>query len=122
MPASRSAIKPERLRPGDTVAAVTLSWGGPGACPERYAAGKRQFEEEFGCRVIETRHALRDAAWIAANPKARADDLNGGVRRQIDSRSSRRSVATIRFESFRFSTSACSELTRRYSWVIRTRR
>ena len=71
----RSAIKPERLRPGDTVAAVTLSWGGPGACPHRYAAGKRQFEEEFACRVIETRHALRDAAWIAANPKARADDL-----------------------------------------------
>ena len=75
MPALRSAIKPERLRPGDKVAAVTLSWGGPGTCPHRYAAGKRQFEEEFGCRVIETRHALRDAAWIAANPKARADDL-----------------------------------------------
>jgi muramoyltetrapeptide carboxypeptidase LdcA involved in peptidoglycan recycling len=75
MPALRSAIKPERLRPGDVVAAVTLSWGGPGTYPHRYAAGKRQFEDEFGCRVVETRHALRDAAWIAANPKARADDL-----------------------------------------------
>ena len=74
-PALRSAIRPERLRPGDIVAAVTLSWGGPGTFPHRYAAGKRQFEEEFGCRVVETRHALRDAAWIAANPKARADDL-----------------------------------------------
>ena len=71
----RSLIKPERLRPGDVVAAVTLSWGGPGTRPHRYAAGKRQFEDEFGCRVVETRHALRDAAWIAANPKARADDL-----------------------------------------------
>jgi muramoyltetrapeptide carboxypeptidase LdcA involved in peptidoglycan recycling len=75
MPGLRFALKPERLRPGDMVAAVTLSWGGPGACPHRYAAGKRQFEEEFGCRVIETRHALRDPAWIAANPRARADDL-----------------------------------------------
>jgi muramoyltetrapeptide carboxypeptidase LdcA involved in peptidoglycan recycling len=75
MLALRPAVKPERLRPGDSVAAVTLSWGGPGTFPHRYAAGKRQFEKEFGCRVIETRHALRDAAWIAANPKARADDL-----------------------------------------------
>jgi muramoyltetrapeptide carboxypeptidase LdcA involved in peptidoglycan recycling len=71
----RSTIKPERLRPGDTVAAVTLSWGGPGTFPHRYAAGKRQFEEAFGCRITETKHALRDAAWIAANPQARADDL-----------------------------------------------
>src|SRR5688572_22582044 len=75
MSALQTSLKPARLRPGDTVAAVTLSWGGPGTYPHRYAAGKRQFEEEFGCRVIETRHALRDAAWIAANPKARADDL-----------------------------------------------
>ena len=75
MRALRSTIKPERLRPGDTVAAVSLSWGGPGDCPHRYEAGKRQFEQEFGCRVIETQHARRDAAWIAANPKARADDL-----------------------------------------------
>jgi muramoyltetrapeptide carboxypeptidase LdcA involved in peptidoglycan recycling len=75
MPTLRSAVTPARLRPGDTVAAVTLSWGGPGTFPERYAAGKRQFEQEFGCRVVETRHALRDPAWIAANPKARADDL-----------------------------------------------
>lgn len=70
-----SVVKPSRLRPGDTVAAVTLSWGGPGAYPHRYEAGKRQFEQTFGCRVVETRYALRDAAWIAANPKARADDL-----------------------------------------------
>ena len=75
MRALRSAIKPERLRPGDTVAAVSLSWGGPGDCSHRYEAGKRQFEQEFGCRVVETRHARRDAAWIAANPRARADDL-----------------------------------------------
>jgi muramoyltetrapeptide carboxypeptidase LdcA involved in peptidoglycan recycling len=75
MSALSSALKPARLRPGDTVAAVTLAWGGPGTFPGRYAAGKRQFEQEFRCRVIETRHTLRDAAWIAANPKARAEDL-----------------------------------------------
>ena len=49
MPGFRPAIKPPRLRRGDTVAAVTLSRGGPATVPHRYAAGKRQFEEEFGC-------------------------------------------------------------------------
>jgi muramoyltetrapeptide carboxypeptidase LdcA involved in peptidoglycan recycling len=68
-------VKPGRLRRGDTVAAISLSWGGPGTFPHRYLAGKQQFEESFGCRVVEARHALRDDAWLAANPQARADDL-----------------------------------------------
>ena len=68
-------IKPKRLRRGGCVAAVSLSWGGPGAFPHRYAAGKRQFEEEFGVAVTETAHALRDPDWLARNPRARADDL-----------------------------------------------
>jgi muramoyltetrapeptide carboxypeptidase LdcA involved in peptidoglycan recycling len=68
-------IKPRKLAPGDTVAAVSLSWGGPGAIPARYEIGKRQFSAEFGVAVVETRHALRDPAWLADNPEARANDL-----------------------------------------------
>lgn len=68
-------FKPPKLRPGDTVAAVSLSWGGPGAIPHRYEAGKRQFEETFGVRVVESEHALRDPEWLSNNPKARAEDL-----------------------------------------------
>ncbi len=68
-------LKPRRLRAGDTIAAVSLSWGGPGACPHRYEAGKRQLEEAFGVTVVEMPHALRDPEWIRANPRARADDL-----------------------------------------------
>jgi muramoyltetrapeptide carboxypeptidase LdcA involved in peptidoglycan recycling len=68
-------LKPRKLRPGDTVAAVSLSWGGAATFPHRYEAGKQQFQEEFGVHVIEARHALRDAAWLERNPKARADDL-----------------------------------------------
>jgi muramoyltetrapeptide carboxypeptidase LdcA involved in peptidoglycan recycling len=68
-------IRPRKLRPGDRVAAVTLSWGGPGHVPHRYEAGKRQFEEAFGVEVVETPHALRDPEWIRRNPAARADDL-----------------------------------------------
>lgn len=73
-------IKPRRLRPGDQVAAISLSWGGPGAIPQRYAAGKRQFEDEFGLRVVETPNALRDPGWLHRNPKARADDLMDAFR------------------------------------------
>jgi hypothetical protein len=65
-------IKARKLLPGDTVAAVSLSWGGPGAFPRRYEAGKRQLEEEFGLEVVETRHALRDPGWLHRNPQARA--------------------------------------------------
>ncbi|MCY3551771.1 MAG: LD-carboxypeptidase [Candidatus Poribacteria bacterium] len=68
-------MKPKILRPGSRVAAISLSWGGPGTIPYRYQIGKRQFEEEFGVTVIETEHTLRDADWLARNPEARAHDL-----------------------------------------------
>ncbi len=67
--------KPPKLSPGDTVAAISLSWGGPGAYPHRYAAGKRQLMEEFDLRVVETAHALHPPEWLARNPQARAEDL-----------------------------------------------
>jgi len=33
--------KPKKLKAGDTVAAVTLSWGGPNVYHYRYEAGKK---------------------------------------------------------------------------------
>ena len=68
-------IKPKKLNPGDTVAAISLSWGGPGTFPHRYEAGKKQLQKEFDLKVIESPHALRDADWLYKNPKARAEDL-----------------------------------------------
>lgn len=68
-------LKPRRLQPGDRVAAVTLSWGGPGMFPHRYEAGKRQLEEAFGLTVVEMPHTLAEPDWIARHPQARADDL-----------------------------------------------
>lgn len=73
--ATRELARPRMLRPGDTVAAVTLSWGGPGTFPHRYEAGVRQLEATFGVKVVPTANALREAEWIARNPKARAEDL-----------------------------------------------
>lgn len=67
--------KPKKLCPGDKVAAVSLSWGGPGTFPHRYEAGKKQLESEFGVRVVEMPHTLKPADWLSKNPRARADDL-----------------------------------------------
>lgn len=68
--------KPHRLRQGDRVAAVSLSWGGPATFPERYEVGKRQLEQAFGIEVVEMPHTLAEPAQLAANPAARADDLH----------------------------------------------
>lgn len=68
-------VRPSKLAPGDKLAAVTLSWGGPGTLPGRYEAGKRQLMEAFGVELVEMPHTLRDAGFIYNNPQARADDL-----------------------------------------------
>ena len=68
-------IKPKALKPGDTIATVSLSWGGAGLFPHRYEACKRQLMDAFGVRVVEMPHALRSPDWIARNPRARANDL-----------------------------------------------
>jgi muramoyltetrapeptide carboxypeptidase LdcA involved in peptidoglycan recycling len=68
-------VKPRALRPGDRLAAVTPSWGGPGQFPDRYFAGKRQLEAEFGVELVEMPHALSPPDRVAAGPAIRAADL-----------------------------------------------
>jgi muramoyltetrapeptide carboxypeptidase LdcA involved in peptidoglycan recycling len=68
-------IKPKKLNPGDRVATVSLSWGGPSVFPYRYEMGVRQLKDEFDLEVVEMPNTLRDADWLAHNPKARADDF-----------------------------------------------
>jgi muramoyltetrapeptide carboxypeptidase LdcA involved in peptidoglycan recycling len=70
---------PPRLRPGDRIAALTLSWGGPGEIPHRYEAGKRQLEDAFGITVVEMPNTLADPSFLAEHPQARADDLHGAL-------------------------------------------
>ena len=71
----QSLAKPPKIKPGDRIATVTPSWGGAGKMPWRYEAGKRQLEDEFNVEVVEMPHTLASPDWIAANPKARAQDL-----------------------------------------------
>ncbi len=68
-------IKPQKLQPGDKVATVSLSWGGPSVFPDRYKVGVQQLKAEFELHVVEMPNTLKDAEWLAKNPKARADDL-----------------------------------------------
>jgi len=68
--------KPPRLRPGDTVAVVSLSSGLAAELPHRYATGKAQLAETFGVQVVDAPHALRSSRWLHAHPEARADDLH----------------------------------------------
>ena len=73
----RALTKPPRLQVGDTVATVSLSWGGAGddAIRWRYEQGKERLESIFGLRVREMPHTLADPEYVASNPQARADDL-----------------------------------------------
>lgn len=70
-------IKPERLKRGDKVATVSLSWGGAGDSDIlwRYNQGKRRLKEEFGLEVVEMPNTLKGTDYIYNNPESRAKDL-----------------------------------------------
>jgi muramoyltetrapeptide carboxypeptidase LdcA involved in peptidoglycan recycling len=72
----RPLVKPQALRPGDRVAIVSTSWGGPAVFPHRYEAGKRYLADAFGLVPVEMPHTLREAEWLDRNPQARAEDIN----------------------------------------------
>lgn len=67
--------KPERLRPGDTVAVVSPSWGGPSCFPHVYESGLKTIRG-WGLKIKEYPSARREAAFLRANPKFRAEDIN----------------------------------------------
>jgi muramoyltetrapeptide carboxypeptidase LdcA involved in peptidoglycan recycling len=68
-------FKPKKLNPGDKVATVSLSWGGASIFPHRYQAGVQQLKDEFDLQVVEMPNTLKDASWLARNPKARVADF-----------------------------------------------
>lgn len=68
-------IKPTKLFPGDTVAAISLSSGEAEKFPYRFNIGKDRLEKFFQLQVITTKHAFKSSDWLNQNPKARSDDL-----------------------------------------------
>lgn len=74
--------RPGRLRPGDTVAAVSLSWGAAGRPDIRwkYELGKQRIQQLLGLRVVEMPHTLAPEAFVREHPEARAADLMAAFR------------------------------------------
>ncbi|WP_129663144.1 S66 family peptidase [Phytoactinopolyspora endophytica] len=69
-------VKPPALRPGDTVAVVSSSWGGPSVFPGPYEAGVRVLRDVFGLDVVEAETARTHADELARNPRRRAEVMN----------------------------------------------
>lgn len=74
-PWRRPLIKPQVLAPGDQVAIVTPSWGGPACFPYRFETGLRYLVEQFELEPVIMPHACKPAEWLDRNPRARAEDL-----------------------------------------------
>lgn len=72
--------KPKRLQPGDRVAIVSLSWGGPAAYPALYELGLANLSTHFGLVPIELETARLPDSVLYRNPKLRAEDLNRAFR------------------------------------------
>ena len=74
-------IKPPRLKPGDTVAVLTTSWGGPHEFPAVFEAGLATLER-LGLQVRELPGTRRSPADLRADPAGRAADLNAAFEDQ----------------------------------------
>ena len=69
-------IKPERLKRGDKVAVVSLSWGGLGdkEIIHKYYLAKERLKNIFGLELIPTPNALKGTEFIYNHPELRAKD------------------------------------------------
>lgn len=70
-------IKPKRLKSGDKIAIVSLSWGGLGdeALIHKYYIAKQRLERDFGLEVVTMPHALKGSKFVSEHPELRAEDL-----------------------------------------------
>lgn len=70
-------IKPQKLKRGDIVTTVSLSWGGSGDHDIlwRYNLGKERLEQQFGLRVVEMENTLKGSEYLYNHPEKRAQDL-----------------------------------------------
>lgn len=69
--------KPPRLKKGDTVCTISLSWGGAGdkELIHRYKAGIARLKEHYQLHVVEMPHTLSGSDYLYRHPEKRAEDL-----------------------------------------------
>lgn len=74
---TKKMLKPQRLKVGDKVAIVSLSWGGLGDKEfiHKYEIAKQRLVQDFGLEVVCMPHALAGSEFVASNPELRAKDL-----------------------------------------------
>ena len=67
----KQLIKPPRLRAGDTVATVSLSWGGAGDSELlwRYKLGKRRLRQLLGLHVMGCQTPSRGQTYSIVTPR-----------------------------------------------------
>ncbi len=70
-------IKPQKLKKGDKIAIVSLSWGGLGDedLIHKYYIAKERLENDFGLEVITMPNALKGSEFVYNHPELRAKDL-----------------------------------------------
>ena len=70
-------IKPKKLKKGDKVAVVSLSWGGLGDdnLIHKFHIAKNRLENDFGLEVVCMPHALKGTDFVKDHPELRAKDL-----------------------------------------------
>jgi muramoyltetrapeptide carboxypeptidase LdcA involved in peptidoglycan recycling len=74
--AQETVIVPHRLSPGDTVAVLSPSWGGPSCFPHTFDLGLKNLQELFGLRVKEFPTTRMDADELYRTPRRRAKDIH----------------------------------------------
>lgn len=69
-------IKPERLRKGDKVAVVSLSWGGLGDDNfiHKFDIAKERLKNDFGLELVAMPNALKGSQFVYEHPELRAKD------------------------------------------------
>lgn len=85
-----TALRPRHLEPGDAVAVVSPSWGGPSHFPHVYEHGLAVLRA-WGLEVREYPSARARSDLLRRDPQSRADDLN----RAFEDPSIRAIVASI---------------------------
>ena len=68
-------IIPNKLKPQDTVATVSISFGTANIFPNRYTAGINELKKKFNVSVKEMPNSLKSHQWLQDHPEARAQDL-----------------------------------------------
>ncbi|MCO4782330.1 MAG: LD-carboxypeptidase [Candidatus Cloacimonetes bacterium] len=68
-------IKAKQLKPGDSVAIVSPSWGGPSQFPHIFKLGLKVLRD-MGLKVREFPSATKSEEFLSKNPKFRAQDIN----------------------------------------------